>query len=320
MTKIIFVQPSIPHYRIDFFRRLECKFEEGIRVIAGKGEADYLLSQELKSVTLVDLYNFFGCAISWQTQIISFPLKKNDVLILPSNPRNLSCMLLALIARIKGARQIWWGHFRSSSTQERRLYLRVILMRLLADIVLFYTQKEVDEFIEEYPSWVSRNDVFALGNGLDLAKIRFLRKSYESSKREASLLFIGRLTKKANLELYFASLHFVEVGVTTHVVGYGELYHELREIAEAIPAQHRTIWHGEVRDEKKIASFANICLGSIYPGEVGLSLIHAMSYGLPVIVHHNSRRHMPEFAAFEDGVTGLSFAYLDAESLGCQAR
>ena len=35
-----------------------------------------------------------------------------------------------------------------------------------------------------------------------------------------------------------------------------------------------------------------ICL----PGAVGLSLIHAMAYGLPCLVHSNRLQHMPEIA------------------------
>ena len=59
----------------------------------------------------------------------------------------------------------------------------------------------------------------------------------------------------------------------------------------------------------------NRCRLFAYAGEVGLSLLHGMSFGLPAIVHSDRWRHMPEIAAFLDGVTGRSFAYGDAEGL-----
>ena len=34
----------------------------------------------------------------------------------------------------------------------------------------------------------------------------------------------------------------------------------------------------------------------VYPGEVGLSLIHAMAYGLPCLVHSDRLKHMPEIS------------------------
>ena len=48
---------------------------------------------------------------------------------------------------------------------------------------------------------------------------------------------------------------------------------------------------------------------------MGLSLIHAMAYGLPAIVHNDRRTQMPEFAAFSEGVNGWSFRRGDAAHL-----
>ena len=40
-----------------------------------------------------------------------------------------------------------------------------------------------------------------------------------------------------------------------------------------------------------------------------------MAYGLPCLVHSDPLRHMPEIAAFKEGVTGLSFNRNDPEDL-----
>jgi glycosyltransferase involved in cell wall biosynthesis len=55
--------------------------------------------------------------------------------------------------------------------------------------------------------------------------------------------------------------------------------------------------------------------GFVYPGSVGLSILHAMSYGLPVIVHDNSEHQMPEYEIMEDGNTGLCFKEDSVDSL-----
>jgi len=67
--------------------------------------------------------------------------------------------------------------------------------------------------------------------------------------------------------------------------------------------------------EEDIAIYTNRSKVFCYPGQVGLSLIHAMSYGLPSIVHDNWREQMPEFCAFENNKTGISFKNNDSESL-----
>ena len=66
-------------------------------------------------------------------------------------------------------------------------------------------------------------------------------------------------------------------------------------------------WYGKLIDEKDISNIANRCRIFVYPGAVGLSLIHAMAYGLPCLIHSDRCNHMPEIAAFSHGKTGLTF-------------
>lgn len=45
----------------------------------------------------------------------------------------------------------------------------------------------------------------------------------------------------------------------------------------------------------------------IFPGRIGLSLIHAFSFGLPVMLKDHGICNKPEFEAFEDGVNGFKY-------------
>lgn len=100
-----------------------------------------------------------------------------------------------------------------------------------------------------------------------------------------------------------------------HVIGEGSEEEALREQASVTSVSDRVIWHGGTTDEEQIARVANACAAFVYPGAVGLSLIHAMGYGLPCIVHDRPLRHMPEISAFEKGATGVTFTKGDATSL-----
>ena len=53
----------------------------------------------------------------------------------------------------------------------------------------------------------------------------------------------------------------------------------------------------------------------VYPGAIGLSILHAFSYGLPVVTHANAANQMPEFEAMEDGKTGLVFKENDISDM-----
>ena len=72
---------------------------------------------------------------------------------------------------------------------------------------------------------------------------------------------------------------------------------------------------GALYDESEIARYlywADLCVS---PGNVGLTAIHALSYGLPVITNDNFETQMPEFEAIEQGRTGDFFCEGDVGSL-----
>ena len=70
-----------------------------------------------------------------------------------------------------------------------------------------------------------------------------------------------------------------------------------------------------MESRKVISNLFNNCRCFVYPGEVGLSIIHAMSYGLPAIIHNNRIHHNPEHSAFTNKLNGLYFEENDERSL-----
>ncbi|MET2827811.1 glycosyltransferase [Mesorhizobium shangrilense] len=189
-----------------------------------------------------------------------------------------------------------------------------MLVMRLPDAILFYTNEEMTEYrcIQRTRS----QSVFALDNGIETDDIVRLRKPYRSEHRTRDLFFIGRLTPKAGLSLLFEALAQPDcAGVSLDIVGSGETELHLRSLAESLGLSDRVRWHGSTTDEMRIAAIANQCRLFVYPGSVGLSLVHALSYGLPAILHENRREHMPEYAAFKTGVNGLNFPSNEASGL-----
>ena len=79
------------------------------------------------------------------------------------------------------------------------------------------------------------------------------------------------------------------------------------------------VWfHGASYDEEENARLiynADLCVS---PGNVGLTAIHSLTFGTPVLTHNNFTRQMPEFEAIKDGVTGAFFMQDNEESLASQ--
>lgn len=190
----------------------------------------------------------------------------------------------------------------------------LLLMRL-SDVILFYTDQEV----EEYRAILRRptaKRMYGLNNGIENNEITKLRAPYISADRPRDLLFIGRITLKAEFDLLLEALARPECArITLDVIGDGAALTLLKKRAERLEISGRIAWQGATVDEALIATVANRCKAFIYPGSVGLSLIHGLAYGLPAIVHDERRAQMPEIAAHEPGRNGVTFRWNDAVSL-----
>ena len=71
---------------------------------------------------------------------------------------------------------------------------------------------------------------------------------------------------------------------------------------------------GEVYSESELCPLiaaADLCVS---PGAVGLTVMHALVYGTPVITHDDLDNQKPEFEAIQPGVTGALFRRGDVQS------
>ena len=137
------------------------------------------------------------------------------------------------------------------------------------------------------------------------------------SGENPTLIFIGRLTAVKRLDMLVEAVRLLEKrGVTPNVVmvGDGPLRQHLQQSLRDREAL-RYWFVGALYDESEIARYlywADLCVS---PGNVGLTAIHALSYGLPVITNDNFETQMPEFEAIEQGRTGDFFCEGDVGSL-----
>jgi glycosyltransferase involved in cell wall biosynthesis len=316
LKNVIIFQPALPTYRLDLFERISQRLGDTFLVCYSQADMGALSdrSSEPSWAKRLPPIRQILPGLEWQSKVLTTPIRRGDLIVVSGAPRNVSNMLMLAWARIKGARTIWWGHYWSSTSRTHRFLLRLLLMRL-ADAVLFYTDREVDE----YRSGRGRRDpriVTALNNGVDVDTITTVRKPYDARKREKAILFIGRLTEKAELTLLLEALADQRLrDVTLQVVGDGPQKQRLQTLAQELRVDDRIFWHGGTTNETLIARVANRCRLFVYPGPVGLSLLHAMAYGLPAVVHDERFRQGPEIAAFLAAEVGLSFRRGDVESL-----
>ena len=313
--KILFVQPSIPLYRISFFKSLASGFGKFFTVIHSEGDLGELTpSLKYPWSNCIGKVIKIGFGFLWQNNLINYKIKKDYIIVVSGNPRYLSTILFILKAKLFGAKILWWGHYRSSTSKTWRIKLRLVLMKL-ANGIIFYTEDEVKNYLTSTQRKESR-PIVGLNNGIDVLPIKRLRKKYNSNSRCREILFLGRVTEKASFHILLKALQhpkFKNIGL--NVIGNNDFDPYLKLNKYNFTNGVKINYYGKLTDEKQISNIANRCRIFVYPGSIGLSLIHAMAYGLPSLVHSDPLRHMPEISAFKEGVTGLTFNQDDPEDL-----
>lgn len=304
--RVAVLQSHVPHYRLPYFDAIDAHEGIALQVHAGdvKHRADGSRPDWFCPIgTMKNIVR----GLDWQPGATGLDLSQIDILVLSATIRTVSNLPLALRAQAKGIPVVWWGHYHSAGSRESARRLRRV-MYSLGQAVLFYT----DEEVALYRADGGHLPAFALNNGIDTRDITALRRPYQASARPPRALFLGRVTEKSRFDMLLQAMARPECAdLELSVIGDADEAARARDLG----CEGRILWHGPQFSEADIASIANDCRFFVYPGAVGLSIVHAMAYGLPVLVHDQRADHMPEIAAFSDGETGESFARGDVTDL-----
>lgn len=325
------MQPNIAHYRLPLYQQLFQDERFNARLFGNfpnldeaKARVKPANNQQLQHLNMV---SFMNQKIFWQKHLkISHHLDKGDVLVLSGNPRFLSNYPLILSAKMKGIKILWWGHGWTAGSNAARTSLRKFIMRRM-DAILLYTADEAAAYIKE---GFTPETVFYTGNALDQkpilqAKRQWKQESLEAFKAannipqgEKIFLFCGRLTQKTDLTTALEavkSLNMVSPEHTLIVIGDGDQREFFQRYNASIGGDDKVRWLGPLFNENELAPWFLISDAFLYPGAIGLSILHAFWYALPVVTHSNPKNQMPEFALLKPGKNGLTFTERDVDSL-----
>jgi glycosyltransferase involved in cell wall biosynthesis len=100
------------------------------------------------------------------------------------------------------------------------------------------------------------------------------------------------------------------------IVGKGE---EERKRLEVLGESHgmkdRVRFLGAIYGERELAPYFMSSDVFCYPANIGLSILHAFGYGLPVVTSDHIGGQNPEIEALKPGENGLLYRHGDADSL-----
>ncbi len=242
--------------------------------------------------------------------------KKYDIVFVAGNPRYISQALLATFLRLFGKKVVIWGQVHTFSNNKITKKIRLFWLRWF-DHFLVYTEHE--KVILARQGFRNKN-IVSINNGLEQEKINRAigywhderLEQWQNSHRlqnKIPVLSCGRLlTGKYDLMVEALPLLLDSIpNLYWCIIGDGPGRQALEQKTTALGISEGVHFVGAVYEEKALAPWFMSAKLFIHPGAIGLSLLHAFGYGLPVVTHNNANTHGPEYALFEDGLTGQSF-------------
>ncbi len=318
--RVVISQPAMGRYRKGFIDEIINLNNNEFEIIVYASKVANTGAKSMENLppeidyNLVKHSSLFG-RFFWQSlvyDILKLKLNRNDKFVFCGNPRYVSNMILGFWLKLIGVDVVWWGHGWSSTSSSLGSYIRFKLMSFFR--VILYTENEAELLRSKIKS-----PMCGLNNGLNVNEIRNGYK-LNTCKYEENILqvaFLGRITSKSHFDLLINALLTMPCEkskkVRLNVIG------DVTE-ADIVNISSKAVrlnieLHGEVWDEKEITNILGQCHVFVYPGAVGLSIIHAFALGLPAIIHNEKVAHMPEVAVFEEDVSGISFDMGSKESL-----
>ena len=307
--KIYIIQTRIPHYRKFFFKNI--KKDAQVVIISSKEKRINTIKSDRFDYSL-EIKNFLGFIWLKNLPYQSF---KNNFVIINGNMRILNNYIIFFLKYLFNYEIIWWGHLRSTRPAPVFDRIRFKLMDLFADKVILYTNMEAQE--TKKSKLIKCKKVFYLNNTIDQRKIR----SYNKKKKNSNLvnfLFVGRLRERPNTLLVNAINVFSQIkrkNFQFTIIGEGSETEKIKSAIIKHKLQNKIFVKGEIYDENKISKYFLKSDFFLYPGYIGLSLMHSFFYSLPVITHDNRLMHAPEFGFFKNKFNGFSYQHNDFDDL-----
>ncbi len=248
-----------------------------------------------------------------------------DNLIFAGDVRDLTSWYILLMCRFrkKKTKTILWTHGYYGKESFLEDFVKKIYYGL-SDNVLLYGNYAKKLMIAN--KIANPDKLHVIYNSLDYEKHLKHRQTNLFSvcytqhfkNQNKNIVFVGRLTKEKRLDMLILAMQLLKkksFNINATFIGDGEVKQELLELTEACDLKDNIWFFGESFDETTLANMiynADLCVS---PGNVGLTAIHSLSFGTPVITHDNFSYQMPEFEAIELGKTGLFFKHNNVDSL-----
>lgn len=305
MKKVLVVQPILSHYRQSLFELLAIDSIVDFTIIAGEELNGIKVfnnkSRKIKVNLKNQAFSFKGRKFYYQKGLFKAIKEENPTDIIFGGPdfHFISTILLSLyVIMCTKIRIHYWTHGTSKSNSIIAKKSLAFFYKKAASILTYEIEGK-----ESIAKITEREKIYVLKNCLNERDYGFNNKKNVTHKRSKkfTILFSGRLTKNKRIDLLIKSIQILVnecIPVCCTIIGEGENKKELEYLTNKLNLDNSIIFTGALYGSDAEFFFQSSDV-FVLPGKVGLSIVHALSYGLPIITT-SEPIHSPEFCILKD--------------------
>lgn len=265
--------------------------------------------KELKNIFLKK-YGF-----KWQKGVWRLILKPYTHYIITGDPSILSSWVLLILAKFTRKKVFAWTHGLKRPVETKGDLFKKMFFRLFHKILLY------GDFSKEVMSKEGfiTDKLIPIYNSLDYNRQIKIRAGLKESSvfhdhfknTYPTIIYTGRIQKSKKLNLLVIALKELALdGIICNLTLVGSEVDKTSAIPELVNKYrlNERIWfYGPCYDEEQLGNLfynADVCVS---PGPVGLTALHALTYGCPVISNNDFETQMPEHEVIVPKQTGDFF-------------
>lgn len=323
MKRVAMIFPYAPSYREAVYRKIDKEWNVDWYFAGnakpGLRQLDYSILDnchlDLKEIRLGP----FNYLKGWS----KIDFSSYDAVVIPGVFRLISDMLIITrLAKKAGVRVYLWTHgwYGKETRMEKYIKHKIYPM---ADGIFLYGTHARNLMLEE---GFDGKRLHVIYNSLDYARHLAIRKElypndiyrHHFGNADPVLIFIGRLTEVKKLWMLPQAMSILQSRGKHYnlvMVGDGEYRSRFEEEVRKYGLEKKVWMVGESFDEANNAGMiynADLCVS---PGNVGLTSVHSVTMGCPVLTNDNFNTQMPEFEVVKDGKSGTFFRENDVDDL-----
>lgn len=261
----------------------------------------------------------------WQSGLIRLARRRDiDTIIFFGNAYYLATWVSSIIGKLYNKRILYWTQGWIRQEQGIKAAIRTRFYRL-ADALLVYGHYAKQMAMGH---GLPADSLHVVYNSLDYPNQKKLREQFEENPlyelraklfADPSLPIVfcsTRLIERRRLDLLIrAAAKLADDGQPLNllIVGEGPEQQRLQSLADELNVNLN--FYGPCYDESMICQLLRISCVTVVPGMIGLTAIHSLTYGVPLISHDDPYNQMPECESIIPGKTGDVFLRGDVDDL-----